>query len=489
MNPLADLLLDPGRRHPEAPWTRGAGGRAWSYADLEHRSAALAHVLADRGVGPGDRVMVHSAQREWLFALHLGCVRSGAVHIPVNPAYPPAELAELVRTADPALLVSDSTITSPVPTATVDYLVAAAATRPSTYDDVPRVGADPVAMLFTSGTTGSPKCAVLSHDNLVNNARVLTEAWAFSGDDVLIHVLPLFHTHGLFVAAHCATASGASMAMLPSFAVDDVVGLMPSATVMMGVPTHYTRLLADPRLTHENTAGMRLFTSGSAPMLVATHREFTRRTGHSILERYGMTETCIITSNPLVGERRPGSVGRPLPGMAVRVIDGAPGQVEVRGASVFTGYWQNAHADAESFTPDGWFRTGDLGELDADGYLHLLGRSKELVISGGLNVYPKQVEKILDSLPGVLESAVVGLPDDDLGEVVTAALVAQPDAQLEVEVVRKLARAQLAGYQIPRRLLVMPELPRNAMGKVDKVALRSQLIGSGPTGVGAEQLP
>ncbi|HTY73558.1 MAG TPA: AMP-binding protein [Actinomycetes bacterium] len=474
MNPLADLLLAQGRRAPGRTWVEQPDGRTWTYADLDHASASMAHVLTELGVGPGDRVGVQAEKSVELLALHVACVRAGAVYVPMNTAYTPTEVSALVADAEPALLVRDASLPGGDRAVPLADLVAASSGRPSSFDDVDRGADDPAAMLFTSGTTGRPKAAVLSHANLVASARTLMSAWELTATDVLVHMLPLFHTHGLFVAAHTATVAGARIVLLAAFSPDAVIDALPGATVLMGVPTHYVRLLAEPRLTAEPCARMRLFTSGSAPMLLATHQEFTARTGHVIVERYGMTETCMLTSNPLHGERRVGTVGPALPGVEVRV-DGSPGAVEVRGPNVFGGYWHRPDADAEAFTDDGWFRTGDLGELDADGYLRLVGRSKDLVITGGLNVYPKEVEEVLDALPGVLESAVVGIPDPDLGEAVTAAVVARPGADLDPDSLRLLARERLAGFKVPKRVVVLPELPRNAMGKVQKALLRQQL--------------
>jgi malonyl-CoA/methylmalonyl-CoA synthetase len=290
-------------------------------------------------------------------------------------------------------------------------------------------------------------------------------------------MLPLFHTHGLFVAAHCVIASGSSMVLIDAFDPAAVIAALPESTVVMGVPTHYVRLLAEPTFDSEATRGVRLFTSGSAPMLVATHGEFQARTGQVILERYGMTETCMLTSNPLDGERRPGTVGLPLPGVDVRLSGGDPGGIEVRGPNVLAGYWRRPELRSTEFTDDGWFITGDLGHVDADGYLEIVGRSKDLIISGGLNVIPKEVEEVLDSLDGVLESAVVGRPNADFGEVVVAVVVGEPGATLDPEVLRLKARERLAGFKVPKQVLVVDELPRNVLGKVEKARIRGDLAG------------
>jgi malonyl-CoA/methylmalonyl-CoA synthetase len=299
---------------------------------------------------------------------------------------------------------------------------------------------------------------------------VLHDLWGFGPDDVLLHGLPIFHVHGLFVAINCVLANGTGMVFLPRFDVDDVLAALPRCTVLMGVPTHYTRLLDDPRFDADVCAGMRLFVSGSAPLLASTHEAFRARTGHVILERYGMTETSMLTSNPLVGERRPGTVGFPLPGTDVRIADDETN--EVRGPNVFAGYWRRPELAATEFTPDGWFRTGDLGAFDDDGHLRIVGRAKDLVISGGLNVYPKEVEDVVDAIDGVLECAVVGVPDVDLGEAVLAVVVPEAGRTLDPDAVRAEARQRLAGFKVPRRVEVVDALPRNAMGKVTKAELR-----------------
>ena len=332
---------------------------------MRRRSAAIASALA---LGPGARVAVQAAKSPEYVLLYLACVRAGAVFLPMNTAYTPAEVAHLVDDAEPAIVLDD------------DGVAALASVPDVPFDDVTVAPGDLAAMLYTSGTTGKPKGAMLSHRNLASNAAALTELWGFTADDVLLHVLPVFHMHGLFVAVNCALVSGSSMVFLPKFDADAVLTELPRCTVMMGVPTHYTRLLDDARFSHGVCAGMRLFTSGSAPLLATTHTQFFDRTGHTILERYGMTETAMITSNPLDGERRPGTVGMPLPGVEVRIA--GDGVIEVRGPNVFTGYWKRPELAATEFTADGWFRTGDIGEFDADGYLSIIGRAKDLVISG-----------------------------------------------------------------------------------------------------------
>jgi malonyl-CoA/methylmalonyl-CoA synthetase len=352
------------------------------------------------------------------------------------------------------------------------------------FDDLPVDPSTPAILPYTSGTTGRPKGAPLSQHNLSSNAEALVETWGFSSDDVLIHILPLFHVHGLVVALNCVLAVGAQMRFFKGFSPNDIIASFANSTVMMGVPTHYHRLLAEEGLTEKACAPMRLFISGSAPLLAPVFEEFAKRTGKPILERYGMTETAMIASNPLHGERRAGTVGFPLPGVRVRIVDqvtdepieaGAIGSIQVSGPNVFPGYLGRPELNATEFCADGYFRTGDLGVFSADGYLSIVGRSKDLVISGGLNVYPKEVEDVLDSLDGVDESAVVGLPHEDFGEAVTAAIVAKRGANLDPEALREAAAKLLASYKVPKQIAIIDELPRNTMGKVEKARLRTQL--------------
>jgi malonyl-CoA/methylmalonyl-CoA synthetase len=403
--------------------------------------------------------------------LYLACLRYGAALVPMNTAYSSDEVAYLVGDAEPALFVDDRRLAE---------LSRAAEEQPPTFDDVELSPDDLAAILYTSGTTGRPKGAMLSHGNLASNADVLRRVWGFSADDVLLHALPLFHAHGLFVAINCVLASGCTMVFLPRFGVEQVLDALPRCTVMMGVPTFYTRLLDDPGFDSAVCSGMRLFISGSAPLLASTHEAFHARTGHAILERYGMTETVMLTSNPLDGERRPGTVGFPLPGTDVRIVDpddtGA-GAIEVRGPNVFAGYWRRPELATTEFTNDGWFRTGDIGCFDPDGYLSIVGRAKDLVISGGLNIYPKEVEDVLDTVDGVLESAVIGVPDADFGEAVVAVVVPKSGLALDTQIVRDAARHGLAAFKVPKRIEIVGSLPRNAMGKVEKAALRRHFGG------------
>jgi len=442
---------------PDTLFLSTPDGTRLTYGGLDARTAQLAHALHVR---VGDRVAVQLEKSVDALLVMLAVVRAGAVLLPMNTAYTPEDVSFLVRDAEPSVVVDAARLVE---------LVALADAMPSTFDE-PDVGPDDLAaLLYTSGTTGQPKGAMLTQRNLATNADVLREWWGFTAGDVLLHALPIFHTHGLWVAVNCVLATGASMAFLPRFDVDAVLAALPSCTVMMGVPTYYTRLLDEPRF---DGGRLRLFISGSAPMLASTHEAFRARTGQVILERYGMTETGMITSNPLHGERRPGSVGFPLPGTEVRIA--ADGVVEVRGPNVFVGYWGRPELAETELTADGWFRTGDLGRFDDDGYLHLVGRAKDLVITGGLNVYPVEVEGVIDAIDGVRESAVIGVPDDDLGEAVVAVVVAEPGIALDAESVRAAARDRLAGFKAPKRVELVDALPRNAMGKVEKARLRER---------------
>jgi malonyl-CoA/methylmalonyl-CoA synthetase len=491
LDTLAALFASGRPRDPSAALLTTPAGEVIGYGDAGRRSAQLANALRSAGVRPGDRVAVQIEKSPLAVLSYLACLRAGAVFLPMNPAYGDEEVTHVVTDSHPSVLVRDPrparAVGAPI-VLTADAsgagtLAEAAAGEAEEFDDVPVEPGDLAAILYTSGTTGRPKGAMLSHGNLASNAATLHRAWGFTPDDVLLHALPVFHAHGLFVAINCVLANGTGMVFLPRFDVDLVLEHLPRATVFMGVPTMYTRLLADPRLDERACRHVRLFVSGSAPLAASTHREFAVRTGHQILERYGMTETTMITSNPLEGERRPGTVGPPLPGVEVRVTaagTGAPlgldevGEIEVRGPSVFAGYWRRPELAASEFTGDGFFRTGDLGSLDGDGYVRIAGRSKDLVISGGLNVYPAEVEEVMDALDGVLESAVIGVPDPDLGEAVVAVVTAEPGKLLNEDGLREAARGRLAPFKVPKRVHVIDALPRNAMGKVEKARLRSR---------------
>ncbi len=475
---LTELLRERRPADPGAVAVRTPRGEVMTYGELDARSAATAAALVGAGVRPGDRVAVQVAKSVAAVVLHAACLRAGAVQLLLNPAATGDEVAYALTDGEPVLVVRDGTLA-----ATGSGGPGGPGGSAVAFDDVRRGADDPAALLYTSGTTGRPKGALLSHGNLEHNARTLVDAWGFTGADTTLHVLPLHHTHGLFVALHCALASGSTTLLCERFDPAEAVALLPGCTVLMGVPTHYLRLLAQPGFDAGATADLRLMTSGSAPLSAATHAQVRERTGHAVLERYGMTETSIITSNPLHGERRAGTVGPALPGVGVRAVDdadrpvhvGAVGAIQVRGPNVFAGYWRRPQLRATEFTADGWFRTGDLGSLSEDGYLTIVGRTKDVVISAGLNVYPKEVEGVLDALPGVLESAVVGLPDADLGERVVAVVVPDDGVRLDPDALRAACRERLAGYKVPKQVVVVDELPRNALGKVEKARLRATM--------------
>ena len=433
-------------------------GNDLNYGALKAGVGRLAALLVAKGVSPGDRVAAQTAKSPEAMMLYLATLQVGAVFLPLNPAYTAAEVDYFLGDAEPALFVTDAVALA----READPL----SPRSEIHDAAP---GELAALVYTSGTTGRAKGAMLSHHNLASNALALQEAWGFTGDDVLLHALPIFHVHGLFVAIHCALLSGAPILWLARFDEDAVLAALPRATVMMGVPTFYARLMADPRFTAEAVAHMRLFISGSAPLLESAFDAFEARTGFRILERYGMSEAQMITTNPLHGKRLAGSVGFPLPGVSVRIAgDEATGVVEIAGPSITAGYWRNAEKTAQAFTSDGFFVTGDIGRLDADGRLWLSGRANDLIISGGLNVYPKEIELVLDELPGVGESAVIGVDHPDFGEAVVAVIAGAGD---ETAIVAA-CRARLAAFKTPKRVVFVAELPRNAMGKVEKATLR-----------------
>jgi malonyl-CoA/methylmalonyl-CoA synthetase len=460
--------------------------------------AQAAHALRAAGVQPGDRVAVQVAKSPQALAVYGATVALGAVFLPLNTAYTAAEVDYFLGNATPRVFLCDPSRAgemAPVAAAHGAALLTlgaagqgrladAMAGQPDQITPEPRGADDLAAILYTSGTTGRSKGAMLTHRNLLSNAETLADLWRFTPEDVLLHALPIFHTHGLFVASNVSLLTGGKMIFLPGFDLDAVLRLLPQATSMMGVPTFYTRLLEDPRFTRDLAAGIRLFVSGSAPLLAETHRDFHARTGHRILERYGMTETNMNTSNPYDGDRRAGTVGFPLPGVDLRIMgeagEVAPGEaggIEVRGPNVFAGYWQMPEKTAEELRADGWFITGDVGRLDEDGYLQIVGRAKDLVISGGFNIYPVEVEAELDAQPGVLESAVIGLPHPDFGEAVFAVLVPRPGVALEVEAVLAGLKDRLARFKQPKAAVVVDTLPRNTMGKVQKAELRKTYAG------------
>ncbi len=471
------------------------GGERYTYADLVALSGRLAGALRALGVEPGDRVAVQVEKSVPALVLYLAVVRAGGVYLPLNTAYTLAELAYFIGDAEPKVVVCDpgkqaevEEIARPLGASVVTLdargqgsLMEKAQAAAPDFATVPRGSDDLAAILYTSGTTGRSKGAMLTQDNLVSNALALRDHWRFTADDVLIHALPIYHTHGLFVATNCVLFSNASMIFMPRFDPDAIFAALPRATCLMGVPTFYTRLLQDQRLTPEATAHMRLFISGSAPLLAETHREWQARTGHPILERYGMTETGMNTSNPYDGERVPGTVGFPLPGVELRVTEPETGRllgtneigvIEVRGPNVFKGYWRMPEKTAAELRADGFFITGDLGKVDERGYVHIVGRGKDLIITGGFNVYPKEIETEIDALPGVVESAVIGVAHPDFGEGVTAVVVAEKGASVKEGDILKALEGRLAKFKLPKRIIVVEDLPRNTMGKVQKNVLR-----------------
>ena len=460
MENLYDSLAVGGPTERTKPAFLPADGTQVSYGALEAGVAQAAGELIAQGVLPGDRVALQAEKSVAAVAIYLAALKAGAVFLPLNTAYTASEVDYFLKDAEPRVFITDAE----------GFAAQAAAARPL-ETSVPRTAADLASIIYTSGTTGRSKGAMLSHGNLAANAAALHEIWGFTPDDVLLHALPIFHVHGLFVALHCAFLSGAPMVWLPKFDDARVLAGLATSTVMMGVPTFYTRLLANPGFTRERAQHMRLFISGSAPLLESTFAEFEHRTGQRILERYGMSEAVIITSNPLRGERIAGSVGFPLPGVELRIGGGeATGVIEIRGPSVFSGYWRMPEKTAEEFTADGWFLTGDVGRQDPDGRVWISGRAKDLIISGGFNVYPKEIELVLDELAGVTESAVVGVPHPDFGEGVVAVVIGVGDeAQMIAE-----CRRQLAAFKAPKRVVFVDELPRNAMGKVQKNLLRQR---------------
>ena len=480
---------------PHTVFLDGVDGRTLRYADVPARSGKMLGLLHARGVVKGDRVVVQVEKSLEAVLLYLACLRAGAIYIPLNTAYTPAEVGYFLQDAAPRLFVCTPSARDALAPVAADAGVAelldlgadGSGSLVDALDSTPvsdataEVGPDDLAaILYTSGTTGRSKGAMLSHANLASNACVLHDYWHWQPGDVLLHALPIFHVHGLFVALHCALLGGSRVIFMPRFDAATVIARLPETTVMMGVPTFYTRLLDQPAVDRELCANMRLFISGSAPLLADTHRDFEARTGHRILERYGMTEAGMITSNPYDGERIAGTVGFPLPGVSARVADehghevphGEAGVLEIIGPNVFRGYWQMPDKTAEEFRPDGWFITGDIARMDADGRVTIVGRAKDLIISGGFNVYPKEIESQIDELPGVRESAVIGVPHPDFGEGVTAVVVPNGSLPLTERSIIDALGDRLARFKQPKRVYVVDELPRNTMGKVQKNVLR-----------------
>jgi malonyl-CoA/methylmalonyl-CoA synthetase len=473
-------------------------GSVVTYADLIDLSGQLAHAFERLGVEPGDRVAAQVEKSAEALLVYLAALRTGAAYLPLNSAYTPAEIRYFLGDAEPTVFVcrpevaadmkalaSDAGVRSIVTLGSSGEgtLMEAARAEAPHFDDVARTSDDLAAILYTSGTTGRSKGAMLTHGNLRSNADVLCDVWRFTPQDRLLHALPIFHTHGLFVATNVALMTGSALIFLPSFDAHEIIRLLPKATVMMGVPTFYTRLLARRDFTRDLVAHMRLFVSGSAPLSAETHKEFHARTGHAILERYGMTETSMNTSNPYDGDRIPGSVGLPLPGVQIRIADartgrtlpqGEIGVIEIRGPNVFKGYWRMPEKTREEFRADGFFISGDLGRIDERGYVYIVGRDKDLIISGGFNVYPAEVEAAIEALPGVAECAVIGVRHADFGEGVVAVVTPKAGAHLEEKAIQAALANELAKFKQPKRVFVTSELPRNAMGKIQKKELRDR---------------
>jgi malonyl-CoA/methylmalonyl-CoA synthetase len=480
---------------PEAVFLDGIDGHRLHYREVPPRTGQMVHLLQRLGVAKGERVVVQVDKSAEAVLLYLACLRAGAIYIPLNTAYTPGEVAYFLRDATPRVFVCAparkaelAAVAREAGVAEVLSLGAAGegdlrdalASMPASEETVEVAADDLAAILYTSGTTGRSKGAMLSHANLAANAQVLYDYWHWQRDDVLLHALPIFHVHGLFVALHCALLGGSRVIFLPRFDIETMIAKLPEATVMMGVPTFYTRLLEHADFTRETCANMRLFISGSAPLLADTHRAFEARTGHRILERYGMTEAGMITSNPYEGERIAGTVGFALPGVNARVADeqgrelpcGETGVLEISGPNVFQGYWKMPDKTAEEFRPDGWFITGDIAMMAKDGRVTIVGRAKDLIISGGFNVYPKEIESQIDRLPGIKESAVIGVPHPDFGEGVTAVVVPDGSSAVSEQSIIAALQDRLARFKQPKRVFIVDQLPRNTMGKVQKNILR-----------------
>lgn len=462
-----------------------------SYQDLDEKSGQYAHTLKHLGLKPGDRVAAQIEKSPEALYLYCACLRSGLIYLPLNTAYGHQELDHFLSDAGATLLVVEPNKTSEHRHREVKVvslgehssgsLSSLAAASPSDPNIEPRTENDIAVIIYTSGTTGLPKGAMISHGNLISNGETLLKAWGWSAEDVLLHTLPVFHVHGLFVGLHLPLLAGTPILFHSSFSTKTVLAALPSATVFMGVPTYYTRLLNDG-IDQQSSANMRLFISGSAPLLATTFSAWEQTTGKIILERYGMSETGMNISNPLTGERRAGTVGLPLPGVECRIVDekglavasDTPGDLWVKGANVFSGYWNNPDKTAESFTEEGFFITGDIASIDPDGYISIVGRSKDLIISGGLNIYPKELELLLDKFEPVSESAVIGLPHPDFGEAVCAVIVLKPNALPDADEIQNYMRQQVANFKVPKAVFFTDQLPRNSMSKVQKNLLRDQ---------------
>lgn len=470
-------------------------GTTYDYEVIKGKSAQIASLLINLKVSPGERISIQIEKSPESLFLYLACLRAGLIYHPLNPGYTESELEFFISDAEPTVIICDPKNLSVFEKLakknninhvfTLDQdgqgtLTKSSESEKKIFQNYITPKDHVAALLYSSGTTGRPKGIMLTHQNLISNTQTLVDSWQFTERDTLLHALPIFHVHGLFVAIGCALLSGASMYWLPKFDVARILRNLSQCTALMGVPTYYTRLLATNNITHKNCKNMRIFISGSAPLLEETFHDFATKTGHEILERYGMTETNMNTSNPIKGKRKPGTVGPPLPGVEVRIMDDEGqglekdmiGNLQVKGPNVFKGYWKMSEKTAEDFTNDGYFKTGDKAKIDIDGYVSIVGRSKDMIISGGLNVYPKEVELIIDDIDGVLESAVIGIQHRDLGEGVVAIVIESGSIKVKEEDIIKLCKQQLAGYKIPKKIILAKALPRNSMAKVQKNILR-----------------
>ena len=483
----------------KSPFLEYPDGSLITYEELEEQSSQYANGFSDLGLQPGDRVSVQVDKSPEVIFIYLACLRSNLIFHPLNTAYKESELSFFLDDAKPSVFICQKEIYENISSLGLkkepQYVFTLLPLEGESIQNIKRKGDHEIvdcseehtaALLYSSGTTGKPKGIMLTHGNIGFNALALKEAWNFTQEDCLLHALPIYHVHGLFVALGCVFLSGSRVLWMNAFDADEVLKILPKCSVMMGVPTYYTRLLSNPKLNNDTTANIRVFISGSAPLLEDTFNEFRSKTGHYILERYGMTETNIICSNPIAGKRKPGTVGLPLEGQSLRIVDDILnnldkdeiGNIQVKGPNVFNGYWNLPEKTKEDFSSDNFFNTGDKGFIDQDGYLTIVGRSKDMIISGGLNVYPKEIESLIDDLDGVGESAVIGLKDNDLGEKVVAVVVRQDKSEITEDELITTLKKDIAGFKVPKQVIFIDELPRNAMGKVQKNVLRETNIDS-----------
>ena len=463
------------------------GNTRYFYDQFDSLTSQYANLLSTSGIKAGDRVMVQVEKSPESLLFYFACLRFGCIYLPLNTAYKVDELAYFINDAEPTLILCDpkrESLFRQLSSANIFTLDNEgrinADLDDQIFDTADRLADDVAVIIYTSGTTGRPKGAMISHGNIESNSKVLSKSWGWQTNDVMLHALPIYHVHGLFVGSNLPVMNGSPITFLNRFDAAEIIALLPKSTVYMGVPTNYTRLLAQPELARESCKNMRLFISGSAPLLTHTFNDFSERTGHTIIERYGMSETGMNTSNPLTGTRKGGTVGPPLSGITCRIVDdqgiqvakNKTGHLELKGPNVFTGYWRMPEKTAAEFSPDGFFRTGDLASQDEDGYISIVGRNKDLIISGGLNVYPKEIETLLDNLDGVAESAVIGLPDPDFGEAVSAVIVTDGTKKLQPTDITAYVKEKVANFKVTKHVFFVDELPRNAMGKVQKNKLR-----------------